>query len=65
MSTVSLSFGVHTLETGLELISTLQNSILSFIFGDFGWPRFAEFQQRVKRVGLYIKLKPVQDNYFD
>ena len=60
------------LEIGPELISSLQNSILSFVFGDFGGPRFAEFQQRVKIVGVYIKLetcsrlqKIIQNNYFD
>ena len=60
---------------GPELISSLQNSILSFIFGEFGGgggARFAEFQKGVKILGLYIKLKTcsrlqkiIQNNYFD
>ena len=53
------------LEIGPELISSLYSSILSFDFGDFvcvcvcvcvggggGGGHFAEFQQRVKIVGL-------------
>ena len=47
MSTISLSFGVPT-RIDPELISSLWNSILNFIFGEFGGPRFAEFQKGVK-----------------
>ena len=39
---------VCMLENGLKLISSLQNSILRFIYWRFRGPRFAEFQQRVK-----------------
>ena len=58
------------LEIVPELISNLYNSILNFVFGDFGGLRFAEFQQRVRIVGLYIKVKTcsrsqkiIQNNY--
>ena len=53
----SRSILVCILEIDPELISSLQNSILSSIFGEFWGPRFAEFQKGVKIVGLYIKLK--------
>ena len=68
----SRSILMCVLEIIPELISSLQNSILSFIFGEFEGSRFAEFQKEVKIVGLYIKLKTcsrlqkiVQNNYFD
>ena len=52
----SHSILVSIREIGPELISSLQNSILSFIFGEFGLPRSAEFQKGVEIVGLHIKL---------
>ena len=53
MLMILLNFGVHT--RNWPRID--QNSILSFSFGDFREPHFAEYLQRVKVVGLYIKLK--------
>ena len=50
MSTISLTFGVHTRNWP-------RIDMLSFIFGEFGGPRFAELQKGVKIVGHYIKLK--------
>ena len=58
MSTILLNFGVLTRNwprTGLQPLEF--NSEFYFWSRDFGEPRFAEFQQRVKIVGLYIKLE--------
>ena len=72
MSTISLKFGVHSRNWPRIDFQSLENSIVIFIFGDFRGPRFAEFQQRVKIVGLYIKLKTcsrsqkiIQNNFLD
>ena len=56
MSTISLNFRVHTRNWPRIDFQPIEFN-LSLIFGDFGGSRFAEFQQRVKIVGLYIKLK--------
>ena len=56
MSTILLNSGVHTRNwPGIDL--QLLEFNFEFYFGDFGRPRFAEFQQRVKILGLYVKLK--------
>ena len=70
MSTISLNFGVLTRNW-----PRIDFQPLEFNFErDFGWGggRFAEFQHKVKIVGLYIKLKTcsrsqqiIQNNYFD
>ena len=71
MSTISLTFCVHTRNwPGIDL-QPLEFHF-EFYFGRFLGPPFAEFQQRVKIVGLYVKLKTcsrsqkiIQNNYFD
>ena len=70
MSTILLSFGVHTGNWPRIDLQRLEFNFEFSIVGDFGGPRFAEFQQRVKIVGLYVKLKTcsrsqkiIQNNY--
>ena len=55
MSTISLSFGMHA-RNWPRIDLSHQNSILSFMFGDFVRSCFGEFQKRVKTVGPYFKL---------
>ena len=54
MSTILLSFGVHT--RNWPKID-LQPLGFNFEFNFWRFPRFVEFQQRVRIVGLYVKLK--------
>ena len=56
MLTISLKFDIHTENWPRIDFQPLKFSFES-VFGDFGESRFAEFQQRVKITGLYIKLK--------
>ena len=70
MPTISLKFGVHTRNWPRIDFQPLEFNF-EVIFGDFRGPGFAEFQQRVKIAGLYIKLKSysrsqkmIQNNYF-
>ena len=65
---ILLNFGVHTRNWPRTYFHPLE---LNFEF-HFWRFRFAEFQKRVKIVGLYIKLKTcsrsqkiMQNNYFD
>ena len=73
---ISLNFGVYTRNWSRIDLQPLEFNF-EFIFGDFweggggGGGRFAEFQQRVKIIGLYIKLKTcsrsqriIENNYF-
>ena len=71
MSTILLNFGVHARNWQIIDFQPLEfNS--EFYFWRFQGPCIAEFQQRVKIVGLYIRLKTssrsqriIQNNYFD
>ena len=56
MSTILLNFGVHTRNWPRIDLKPLEFNF-EFYFWRFRGPRFAEFQQRVKIVGLYEKLK--------
>ena len=71
MSTISLNFGFHARNW-----PRIGSQFLKFNFELYFWrfrgPHCAEFQQRVKIVGLYSKLKTcsrseeiIQNNYFD
>ena len=71
MSTILLNFGVHTRNWRRIHLQHLELNF-EFYFWRFRGPRFAEFQQRVKIVGLNVKLKTysrsqknIQNNYFD
>ena len=72
MSTISLKFGVHT-RNWPRIDFQLLEFNFEFYFWSFGrGVGFAEFQQRVKIAGLYIKLKicsrsqkMIQNNCFD
>ena len=71
MSTISLNFGLHTRNWPRIDLQPLEFNF-EFVLEVYFWPRFAEFQQRVEIVGLYIKLKTcstsqkiIQNNYFD
>ena len=70
MSTISLSFGVHIRNWPRTDFQLLEFNF-EFSFWRFRGLRFAGFQERVKIVGLYIKLrtcsrsqKIIQNNYF-
>ena len=56
MSTISLIFDVHTRNWPRIDFQPLEFNFV-FYFWRFRGPGFAEFQQKVKIVGLYIKLK--------
>ena len=71
MSTIFLNAGKHSRNWPRIDFQPLKFNF-EFYFEDFGWLRFAEFKQRVKIVGLYIKFttssrsqKIIQNNYFD
>ena len=61
MSTILFNFGVHTRNwPGTDFQPSEFNfefHFWRFFFGGGGGGRFAEFQRRVKIVGIYIKLR--------